>query len=97
MSLKAGAQFSSLAPGMFARRALAQSLAREFGPQGVHVAHVIIDAVMDTPPVRQWMGEDKDGKRMKTNEAAQVYLDVINQKRSAWTHEIDLRPDVEKW
>lgn len=82
---------------MFARRALAQSLAREFGPQGVHVAHVIIDAVMDTPPVRQWMGEDKDGKRMKTNEAAQVYLDVINQKRSAWTHEIDLRPDVEKW
>lgn len=80
---------------MFARRALAQSLAREFSPQGVHVAHVIIDAVMDTPPVQQWMGEDTEGKRMRTDEAAQVYLDLINQKRSAWTHEIDLRRVVQ--
>lgn len=91
MSLKAGVQFSSLAPGMFARRALAQSLAREFSPQGVHVAHVIIDGVMDTPPVQQWLGEDTEGKRIRTDEAAQVYLDLINQKKSAWTHEIDLR------
>ncbi|WVQ83233.1 hypothetical protein IAT38_005372 [Cryptococcus sp. DSM 104549] len=97
MALKAGAQFSSLSPGMFARRSLAQSLAREFGPQGVHVAHVVIDGIMDTPGVAKWAGEDKEGKRMVTDEVAHTYVDLVNQKRSAWTHELDLRPDVEAW
>ena len=48
--------------GMFARKAVAQSLAREFGPQGIHVSHVIIDGTIDTPGIREHMGEDKDEK-----------------------------------
>lgn len=48
--------------GMFARRAVAQSLAREFGPQGIHVAHVVVDGLIDTPGLREKMGEDKDEK-----------------------------------
>jgi NAD(P)-dependent dehydrogenase (short-subunit alcohol dehydrogenase family) len=48
--------------GMFARKAVAQSLAREFGPQGIHVSHVIIDGMIDTPGLRERMGEDKDEK-----------------------------------
>jgi hypothetical protein len=62
MSLRSGANFSAMAPGMFARRAIAQSLAREFGTQGLHVAHVVIDGLIDTPSTRQWAGEDKDEK-----------------------------------
>lgn len=54
------AQFSSCAPMAFARRGLSQSLAREFGPKGVHVAHVIIDGLIDTERVRGMMGEVKD-------------------------------------
>jgi NAD(P)-dependent dehydrogenase (short-subunit alcohol dehydrogenase family) len=48
--------------GMFARKAVAQSLAREFGPQGIHVSHVIVDGMIDTPQMRERMGEDKDEK-----------------------------------
>jgi NAD(P)-dependent dehydrogenase (short-subunit alcohol dehydrogenase family) len=74
MSNRSGAQFSVMAPGMsyisahslmkgmFARKAVAQSLAREFGPQGIHVSHVIIDGMIDTPGLRERMGEDKDEK-----------------------------------
>ncbi|OCF32592.1 short-chain dehydrogenase [Kwoniella heveanensis BCC8398] len=91
MSIKSGAKFSSLAPGMFARRALAQSLAREFGPQGVHVGHVIIDGVIDTERVAGMMGEDKNDTRLKPDDIAQVYLSLINQPKSAWTQELDVR------
>lgn len=60
MLLGGSAQFSSCAPMAFARRGLSQSLAREFGPKGVHVAHVIIDGLIDTERVRGMMGEVKD-------------------------------------
>ncbi|WVF69787.1 hypothetical protein IAT40_004566 [Kwoniella sp. CBS 6097] len=91
MSLKSGAKFSSLAPGMFARRALAQSLAREFGPQGVHVGHVIIDGIIDTERVAGMMGQDKNDSRLKPDDIAQSYLHLINQPKSAWTQELDVR------
>ncbi|ODN79677.1 hypothetical protein L202_03608 [Cryptococcus amylolentus CBS 6039] len=97
MSLRAGASFSSLAPGMFARRALSQSLAREFGPQGIHVAHVVIDGIIDTGAVKDKLGEDKQGSRMQTEEIADAFVGLVRQRRSAWTQELDLRPDVEKW
>ncbi|KAK8847422.1 hypothetical protein IAR55_005280 [Kwoniella newhampshirensis] len=97
MSLRAGASFTNLASGMFARRALSQSLAREFGPKGVHVSHVIIDGIIDTERVKGMMGDDQDGKRMKPDEIAESYKFLVEQKRSAWTQELDLRPDVEKW
>lgn len=61
-SLKGSATFSAFASGKFALRALAQSLAREFGPQGVHVAHVILDGVIDIPRTKSWTFEHEDAK-----------------------------------
>lgn len=58
-STKGSAQFGSFAAGKFALRALGQSLAREFGPQGVHVAHAIIDGVIDTPRTKDYHVDDK--------------------------------------
>ncbi|WWC59475.1 uncharacterized protein I303_102031 [Kwoniella dejecticola CBS 10117] len=97
MSLRGGAKFSSLAPGMFARRSLSQSLAREFGSKGVHVGHIIVDGIIDSERVREQMGEDKDNTRLNPDHIAQTYLALINQPRSAWTQELDLRPDNERW
>lgn len=62
MSMRGGALFSNLAPSMFGRRALSQSLAREFGPQSIHVAHVIVDGMIDTPTANEKTGPDRDGK-----------------------------------
>lgn len=61
-SLKGSAQFASFAAGKFALRALAQSLAREFGPKGIHVSHVIIDGVIDIPRTKGWVFEKEDAK-----------------------------------
>lgn len=61
-SLKGSATFSAFASGKFALRALAQSLAREFGPQGVHVSHVILDGVIDIPRTKSWTFEHEDAK-----------------------------------
>lgn len=61
-SLKGSAALSAFASGKFALRALAQSLAREFGPQGVHVSHVIIDGVIDIPRTKEWTFEHEDAK-----------------------------------
>lgn len=66
---------------MFARKAVAQSLAREFGPQGIHVSHVIIDGMIDTPGIREHMGEDKDEKvsvrKRKDGKCADNYSALI--------------------
>jgi NAD(P)-dependent dehydrogenase (short-subunit alcohol dehydrogenase family) len=61
-SVKGSANFSAFATGKFALRALAQSLAREFGPKGVHISHVIIDGVIDIPRTKGWANEHEDGK-----------------------------------
>jgi NAD(P)-dependent dehydrogenase (short-subunit alcohol dehydrogenase family) len=61
-SLKGSATFAAFASGKFALRALAQSLAREFGPQGVHVSHTIIDGVIDIPRTKAWLLEHEDAK-----------------------------------
>ncbi|WWC67954.1 uncharacterized protein I206_101873 [Kwoniella pini CBS 10737] len=91
MSLRGGAKFSSLAPGMFARRSLSQSLAREFGPKGIHVGHIILDGIIETDRVKEMMGEDKDHSRLNPDHIAQTYLSMINQPRTAWTQELDIR------
>lgn len=96
MAIRGSANFSSGAPGPFARRALAQSLAREFGPQGIHVCHVIIDGVIDTARVHAMMEKagkqaEDDGTRIKPDDIGQVYLDIVKQRPSAWTQELDIR------
>ena len=79
----------------FAVRGLAWSLARELGPRGIHVAHIIIDGVLDTPRVRAGESLAEDGPLLDVDAAAGAYWDLVQQDRSAWTFEIDLRPHDE--
>ncbi|KAI9847087.1 MAG: hypothetical protein M1837_003205 [Sclerophora amabilis] len=95
---KGSANMSSFATGKFAMRALAQSLAREFGPQGVHVSHAIIDGVIDIPRTKEWtVGDGKPDAKISPEAIAETYWNLHTQHRSALTAEIDLRPYVEKW
>jgi NAD(P)-dependent dehydrogenase (short-subunit alcohol dehydrogenase family) len=92
-SLRGGANFANLASPKFALRAVAQSMARELGPRGIHVAHIIIDGRI---------GEDDDGSnpsdsRLAAEMIAEAYLGLHRQHRSAWSQEIDLRPWVERF
>ncbi|KAI3327763.1 NAD(P)-binding protein [Xylariaceae sp. AK1471] len=97
-SLRGSEKFGSLAAGMFARRALAQSLSREFHPQGIHVAHAIIDGVIDVPGTQAYTvnGGVEDGK-LKPDGIAESYWHLHTQPRSTFTQELDLRPFVEKF
>ena len=94
-ALRGSARFAALAVGKFGLRALAQSMAREFGPRGVHVAHVIIDGQIHTPRVRG-MYPDREEHTMLSPEAiAESYWQLHSQDPTAWTLELDLRPSVE--
>ena len=93
-SLRGGARFANLAVGKFGLRALAQSMARELGPRGVHVAHVIIDGVIAS---ERSGGQTAEDSRLDADAIAVNYLMLHRQPRSAWTHELDLRPWVEKF
>ena len=100
-SLRGGKGFAAFAGAKFALRALAQSLARELGPEGIHVAHVVIDGAIDTPFIRDNFPERyklKDQAGILDPEAiAENYWRLHQQARSAWTHELDLRPWMEPW
>ena len=99
-SIKGFPNFAPFAMGKFALRGLAQSLARELGPENIHVAHFIIDGGIAAP------GRDLNDVDAASNSGdaelepdaiAQTFMALLNQHRSAWTHEIDLRPWVEKF
>ncbi|WP_437540733.1 SDR family NAD(P)-dependent oxidoreductase [Sorangium sp. So ce367] len=96
-SLRGGARFASLAVGKFGLRAVAQSLARELGPRGIHVAHVVIDGLIDTPRVRAMVPGRKADTLLSPEALAETYFQLHAQAPSAWTHEIDVRPSVEKF
>jgi NAD(P)-dependent dehydrogenase (short-subunit alcohol dehydrogenase family) len=98
-ALRGSAQFASLAVGKFGLRALAQSMARELGPRGIHVAHVIIDGGIDTPRVRAMVAARQAAAPTLLSPAAiaETYWHLHTQDPSAWTHEMDLRPSVEKF
>jgi NAD(P)-dependent dehydrogenase (short-subunit alcohol dehydrogenase family) len=93
-SLRGGARFANLAVGKFGLRALAQSMARELGPSGVHVAHVIVDGIIASA---RSGGQTAEESRLDPDAIAANYLMLHRQPRSAWTHELDLRPWVEKF
>lgn len=100
-SLRGGAGFSAFAGGKAALRALAQSMARELGPKGVHVAHVVIDGLIDTAFSRENFAQrvadaGPDGV-LNPDHIAQAYWWLHSQPRDAWTFEMDLRPFVERW
>ena len=100
-SLRGGKGFAAFAGAKHALRALAQSMARELGPEGIHVAHVVIDGGIDTPFIRENFPERyalKDKAGILDPEAiAENYWQLHRQPRSAWTHELDLRPWMEPW
>ncbi len=94
-SVKGYAQSAPFAMGKFALRGLAQSMARELSPQGIHVAHVVIDGGIRS--VRRPDPPDRPASTLDPDAIAQAYLDLLRQDRSAWAWEIELRPWVEKF
>ena len=100
-SLRGAAGFAAFAGAKHALRALAQSMARELGPRGIHVAHSIIDGAIDTAFIRDNFPEryalkDQDGI-LNPDHIADAYWMLHLQPRDAWTHELDLRPYLEKF
>lgn len=96
-SVKANAESAAFATQKWAQRALAQSLAKEFGPRGVHVAHVIVDGPIDTPRIREmFKGVDEKGL-IDPDAIADAYWWLHTQDKRALTWEVDLRTGVEKW
>ncbi|MFK7753131.1 MAG: SDR family oxidoreductase [Sedimentitalea sp.] len=103
-SMRGTTGYSAFAAGKAGLRALAQSMAKELGPQNIHVAHLVIDAGVDTAFVRDRMrqaGHDPDDMPedtlMNPNSVAEAYWTLYNQTRDAWTFEMDLRPFAETW
>ncbi|HEX5213532.1 MAG TPA: SDR family NAD(P)-dependent oxidoreductase [Pseudolabrys sp.] len=94
-SVKGYAQSAPFAMGKFALRGLTQSMARELHPQGIHVAHFVIDGGIRS--ARRPADPDKPDALLDPDAIAQSYLDVLRQPRSAWTQELELRPWVEKF
>jgi NAD(P)-dependent dehydrogenase (short-subunit alcohol dehydrogenase family) len=94
-SVKGYAQSAPFAMGKFALRGLAQSMARELGPQGIHVAHVVIDGGIKS--ARRGEPADAPASLLDPDAIAATFLHVIHQPRSAWTSEIAVRPWVEKF
>lgn len=100
-SARGGAGYSAFAGAKFALRALAQSMARELGPKNIHVAHVVVDGAIDSNFIRENF-PDVDARReedaiLNPDAIAANYVMLHKQSRSAWTHELDLRPWKETW
>ena len=100
-SLRGASGFAAFAGGKAALRALAQSMARELGPKGLHVAHVVIDGLIDTAFARENFAQrvaaaGPDGI-LDPDHIAEAYWWLHRQPRDAWTFELDLRPAAEKW
>jgi NAD(P)-dependent dehydrogenase (short-subunit alcohol dehydrogenase family) len=95
-SRRGSARFAALAAAKFALRGFAQALARELQPQGVHVAHVVLDGLLlGSPSVQRFGGVAS--RTIDPAEAARAYRWLAEQNRSAWTHELDLRPHSERF
>lgn len=103
-SVRGGSGFAAFASAKFALRGLAQSMARELGPQGIHVAHLIIDAGVDTAFVRErYENKGIDPSTLPENtlmnpaSVGETYWMLHHQTPDAWTHELDIRPSIEKF
>lgn len=99
--MRGSANFAAFAGAKHALRALAQSMARELGPRGIHVAHVVVDGAIDTEFIRETFPEryalkSQDGI-LNPEHIAENYWYLHTQPRDAWTHELDLRPWMERW
>lgn len=100
-SIRGSSGFAAFAGAKHALRALAQSMARELGPRNIHVAHVVIDGAIDTEFIRtnfpeRYALKDQDGV-LNPEHIADTYWFLHQQPRDAWTHELELRPWMERW
>ncbi|MCK9684968.1 SDR family NAD(P)-dependent oxidoreductase [Scleromatobacter humisilvae] len=96
-ALRGSAGFANLAVPKFGLRALAQSMARELGPQGIHVAFVVIDGQIESARYQHLIAERGEDSLLAPDAIAQTYWAIHQQPRSAWTFETDLRPWAEKF
>ncbi len=100
-SIRGGSGFAAFSSAKFGLRAVAQSLARELGPKGIHVVHTIIDGAIDHPWIKENFPEIYKLKKvdgiLKPDDIAEAYYNLHLQKKNAWTHELDLRPYMEKF
>jgi NAD(P)-dependent dehydrogenase (short-subunit alcohol dehydrogenase family) len=100
-SLRGAAGFAAFASAKHGLRALAQSMARELGPNNIHVAHVVIDAAVDTAWIRELFTDFEERKAadgvVNPDDLAQNYVNLYRQPRNAWTFEMDVRPWTETW
>jgi NAD(P)-dependent dehydrogenase (short-subunit alcohol dehydrogenase family) len=96
-ALRGSAGFANLAVPKFGLRALAQSMARELGPRGIHVGFVIIDGQIESERYRHLIDERGKDSLLAPDAIAETYLQLHRQPRSAWSHEIDIRPWSEKF
>lgn len=100
-SVRGSPGFAAFAGAKHALRALAQSMARELGPKGIHVAHILIDGAIDTAFIRDMFPEayakKDEGGILSPDHIAEMYWMLHRQPRDTWTHELDLRPWIEKW
>jgi hypothetical protein len=103
-SVRGGSGFAAFAAAKFGLRALAQSMARELAPKNIHVAHLIIDGAIDSEAIHRRLGaatgampDRPPDSLIETRSVAEAYWTLHNQSRDGWTHELDLRPYVERW
>ncbi len=100
-SIRGGAGYAAFSGGKHALRALAQSMARELGPKGIHVGHIVVDGAIDTQWIREMFPDRYALKEQEgildPDHIADNYWHLYCQPRSAWTHELDLRPWTEKF
>lgn len=96
-SKRGGANFAGFAAAKAAQYSLAQSLARQLGPEGIHVAITIVDGVVDSKATRDFMPDRGDDAFMQPDAIAEAVFQLTRQDASAWTFELDLRPAAESW
>ena len=104
-SIRGGQGFAAFSSAKFGLRAVAQAMARELGPKNIHVVHLLIDAGVDSEAIHLRMKAAKGieasdippDSLTKTSSIAEAYWFAHQQTRDGWTHELDLRPSVEKW
>lgn len=96
-SLRGGANFAAFSSAKAAQRNLAQSLGRSLGSQGIHVALLIIDGIIDIPRTREMFPDKANNFFVQPGDIADTFYHLARQKKSAWTFEMDIRTNSEKW
>jgi NAD(P)-dependent dehydrogenase (short-subunit alcohol dehydrogenase family) len=96
-SRRGGAKAAAFAPAKAAQRSLAESMARQLWPAGVHVALIVVDGVVDLPTTRERMRDQPDSFFIRPDDVADVAYRLTQQQRSAWSFEVEARPFAELW